>query len=536
MFRSNAINWRGFVVLGWLWFVLINELRVEWTVNPQYGYGWAVPFLCAYLIWENATKRRLNNVNSSAEKRRLPSSIVLLLIFLGALFYAPTRLVLEANPGWRLFSWPLALEVAVITLGLLRLTFAEASNLNLQSRFQYRDFVFPICFFLVAVPWPTWLEHNVIQGLTRLDASGSVELLGWFGIPAMAHGNVIEVATGPVGIDEACSGIRSFQATLMISLFLGEFYQLSISRRAALIFAGFSLSFLFNLARMTLLVWVAATKGISAIAAWHDPAGVTILLGCFFGLWGLGMLFKRNGRPTKQPNVAAETTSEQVAPPPIIVAKFRTMLLPLFIWMVLTEIGIESWYRWHEARLPRATEWTVAWPTNSPTFKRGILPAKTMEILRFDEGQSVSWSDAEQMWSAVYLRWNPGRTALHLAENHTPAACLTATGRTLKVISELKWFDLGGTNLSLRLPFAIYEVTDIAKPYYVFYCLWDDRASAQGFKTTGLKFDNRMASVRAGLRNPGQRSLEIALIGPDNADAAEAALREELAKIIQIKN
>src|ERR1039458_4844726 len=40
--------------LAWLWFTLINHLRVEWSVNPQYAYGWAVPFLCLYLLWRNA--------------------------------------------------------------------------------------------------------------------------------------------------------------------------------------------------------------------------------------------------------------------------------------------------------------------------------------------------------------------------------------------------------------------------------------------------------------------------------------------------
>lgn len=29
--------------LAWLWFVLINHLRIEWSVNPQYTYGWAAP-------------------------------------------------------------------------------------------------------------------------------------------------------------------------------------------------------------------------------------------------------------------------------------------------------------------------------------------------------------------------------------------------------------------------------------------------------------------------------------------------------------
>ena len=533
MFPRNAINWLGLAAVGWLWLVLVNELRIEWTVNPQYGYGWAVPFLCAYLIWENVAQRRLNPGNASVTGSGPSPFIVLLLIGLCALLYAPTRLVLAANPGWRLFTWPLAVEVIVITLGWLRLASANGAAQNFRSQFHFRDFIFPVVFFLVAVPWPTWLEHHVIQGLTQLDADGSVELLGCFGIPAMAHGNVIEVATGPVGIDEACSGIRSFQATLMISLFLGEKYRLSNFLRASLVIAGFLLSFLFNLARMTLLVWVAATKGIAAIATWHDPAGVTILLACFFGLWRLGLWFHQTGRLTRQPNAPAETFLDQMAPPVMIAINVRTMLWPLFIWIMFTEIGVESWYRWHEARLPPAREWTVAWPTNHPTFKRNVLPARTLEILRYDEAQSVSWSDPQQAWSAIFLRWNPGRTALNLAENHTPAVCLTAAGKKLKVISELHWFDVGETKHTLRLPFAVYEVTDSIRPFYVFYCLWDDRASAQGFKTAGLKFDNRMAAVRSGLRNPGQRSLEIALFGPADVDAAEAAVQTELPKIIR---
>ena len=33
-----------------------------------------------------------------------------------ALLYAPTRLIEEANPGWRLVSWALAIEVVGLTL------------------------------------------------------------------------------------------------------------------------------------------------------------------------------------------------------------------------------------------------------------------------------------------------------------------------------------------------------------------------------------------------------------------------------------
>ena len=58
----------------------------------------------------------------------------------------------------------------------------------------------------------------------------TVQALHLFGIPALQNGNLIEVKTGLLGINEACSGIRSFQATLMVSLFLGELYQMSWRR------------------------------------------------------------------------------------------------------------------------------------------------------------------------------------------------------------------------------------------------------------------------------------------------------------------
>src|ERR1043166_4848346 len=44
---SHAVHWFPtafwFLALGFLWFVLISQLRIEWTLNPQYSYGWAVP-------------------------------------------------------------------------------------------------------------------------------------------------------------------------------------------------------------------------------------------------------------------------------------------------------------------------------------------------------------------------------------------------------------------------------------------------------------------------------------------------------------
>jgi exosortase/archaeosortase family protein len=554
--RRTLISALWFLPVAWLWLILINELRVEWTVNPQYSYGWAVPFLCAFLIWQRLQRSGVSSqksvVSSQWSAVGSPSSIFYLLFALCALLYAPTRLVEEANPGWRLVSWALALETVGLTLLFIRLALGafplrhgrgegQGEVSFSPSAFRFSAFVFPVCYFLVAVPWPTLIEAPLIQGLTRMDTTFTAELLGWLGIPAMPHGNVIEVATGVVGIDEACSGIRSFQATLMISLFLGELYSLGALRRVFCVFVGFALSFLFNLARMLLLVWVAARKGVAAIASWHDPAGVTILVACFFCLWGLGVLLKNRKQKVESRNQGRKAeggneNAERLKTKTLKVENRNEFLLSVFhisafslaVWILLTEFSVEAWYRTHEARVPMATQWTVAWPTNNLTLKEMPLTAKAREILLYNEARSATWTDGDWTWQAVFLRWKPGRRAMHLAQGHTPEICLTAAGHEVKTISPQVWFDVKG----LQLPFSVNAVTDTPRPVFVFYCLWDDRSSALRNQDLAPTYGNRLALVLAGQRNPGQRSLEIAVSGPDNTAAAEAALAAELKQLI----
>lgn len=60
-----------------------------------------------------------------------------------------------------------------------------------------------------------------------------------------------------------------------------------------------------------------------------------------------------------------------------------------------------------------------------------------------------------------------------------------------------------------------------------------DRTSAQGRGALSLNYGNRLAPVLAGLRNPGQRSLKIALTGNLNEAQARTAFQNQLQKIIE---
>src|SRR5207244_441830 len=91
---------------------------------------------------------------------------------------------------------------------------------------------------------------------------------------------LVEIATGVLGVEEACSGIRSLQATFMASIFLGEWYRLRVGARLVLVGIGILAAFLSNVVRTIALSISAVRSGQSAVDALHDTAGYTTLTAC----------------------------------------------------------------------------------------------------------------------------------------------------------------------------------------------------------------------------------------------------------------
>ena len=124
-----------------------------------------------------------------------------------------------------------------------------------------KHFAFPICFILVAVNWPYRIENSLKHRLMNAVSGLTVEIIGWLNVPAVQHGNVIELSTGSVGVEDACSGIRSLQSTIMAGWFVGEFYLFKWSRRFLLLVVGIPLAFSFNVVRTLFLTWHASAGG-----------------------------------------------------------------------------------------------------------------------------------------------------------------------------------------------------------------------------------------------------------------------------------
>jgi exosortase len=501
--------------LGYLWFRLIDNLRLEWSSNPQYGYGLSVPILVAGLLlrrWHHA--KPISQNNSGAEKRLLPVLLCATLAFL----YLPTRLIEAATPEWRPIQWLLGFETIGLTLFAIRLA---------GGKLWLRQLAFPVAFFLVSIPWPTLFEQPVIQGLTRLNAGMVVNVLGFLDVPALQHGNTIEVATGVVGISDACSGIRSFQSSLMISLFLGEYYLFNWQRRVILVPISFALAMLLNLCRASLLTWIAAKKGTGAIAEYHDEAGLTILLVCTGLLWAAAWLL--NLRNKTVPEKTAQTVSGEKNTP----AHANRFSLALVIWIIAVESGVALWYHLRESHLQPMVNWAVNFPHDNPSYQDVPITGDDRTLLRFDEGQKGRWRDADGTdWQAFYFAWNPGRVAGYLAKRHTPDICITATGLKQTGATELQLMTVGKVVLPMR--HYVFQTSEGA--LQVYQCHWEAGLPPDAYTADESARFNLIRGVWAGRGNQGQKVFEVILSGYENAEAAKAALEQRLPQLIKVEN
>jgi exosortase len=507
--------------LGYLWFHLIDNLRLEWTTDPQYSYGLVVPLLVLGLLlrrWQHIAGQRCSSV---AGNPWLAVSFICLLAF----FYLPTRLVEEATPEWRPIQWSLGVQTVGLTLYAIYL--AAGKGLLRQA-------AFPVAFFLVAIPWPTLFEHPIIQGLSRINAAMVVNVMGILNVPAIQHGNVIEVSTGMVGINDACSGIRSLQSSLMISLFLGEFYLFGWRRRLLLIPVSFLLAMILNVCRTSLLTWIAAKNGIAAIAKYHDEAGMTILLVCTAMLWGVGWFLNRRNIPHGNDKTAAANglhplNSESGEKARRWINRFGIVLI---IWLAVVESGVGLWYRIRESHLKPGPSWTVNFPTDNPTYKDVPLTVDEHQLLCFDQGQQGEWRESEgTVWQAFYYNWLPGRVAGYLAKRHTPDICITATGYKMTAGPTLMVLDVN----NVELPMRHYVFDSSNGPLQVYQCLWEAGMGKDSYTADESSRFNLIRGIWAGRGNKGQKVLEIIITGYDDPALAKQALVRELGKIIKVE-
>ena len=504
--------WLVWLILSVLWASLVNQLRLEWASNETYSYGFIVPILLLYLF-----SLRWRTLEPDLPTKTAPHRILFVGIILLAAMWLPLRLIQEATHRWRIVGWGMAFVVVGISLGLMWYRLGNRRAMHLA---------FPVAFIFTAVPWLSVFEGPLTQYLMRADARIASFALNWLGVSALQLGNVIQTASGRVGVNEACSGIRSIQITLMISLFLGELYRFSVIRRLVLVFSVILVALVCNVGRTFTLAWISTQQGNTVMEKWHDSIGFAVLAASLGALWTLAFWMNAGRSEPEIPSADAVERKLDLYPWP------QTLLLCLACWLVFAETGTEAWYRVHEFRV-YPPMWSVQWPTGRPGFQKSGVGESISKQMKYSEAEQASWlGEKGTSWSAYFFRWHPGPNSASLARAHNPEVCMPATG--LRLV--LKHEDLVFKVNDLAIPFVHYVFQDSGRPLHVWWCVWNEASSLQRDidpRIDSTSYTGVLKDVLRGQRNLGQQVLEIALAGESDPKAANAALVSLLPQLIK---
>lgn len=274
---------------------LVSRAQWFWNNRPDMQFGWLVLALSAFVVWDGWEKR-------PRMEPRLRWPVLLLgaggcaVLFLSQIYMAAFGMMPAALMG-------------MTVCGFLPVIFA-----NLLYVFGWpgvKHFAFAFLFLLIALPLPSALHNPIVNGLQAKVARVNVEVLNLAGIPAQQIGSLIHLPNGTVGVDEACSGIRSLQSTVMATLFIGYLMLKSRSLQFWLLVSGVALAIVGNLGRSLYLSFTANARGLESINEVHDTAGWSILIFTAVGVAGLAWAFSKLEKAAEKYRTLPEEATAQ---------------------------------------------------------------------------------------------------------------------------------------------------------------------------------------------------------------------------------
>src|SRR5450755_2117238 len=151
--RPSIFPWPPIVVIV-LWAWAIWSCAEHWRGNPNYSYGWVVPLLALGF----ALRRYLQLISTGAanltsvSRKPIAVQVFIGLVFAGAVFF----LEYSREQVWHpeIVLWSICLLAIISTIAIL----AVYGGTRLA-----RTELFPVLFFLTAVPWPPRFEQPIVS-------------------------------------------------------------------------------------------------------------------------------------------------------------------------------------------------------------------------------------------------------------------------------------------------------------------------------------------------------------------------------------
>ncbi|MGF1531404.1 MAG: exosortase/archaeosortase family protein [Puniceicoccaceae bacterium] len=512
--------WNTAIFLTSLILLFIWVLHLEWSYSDDYQYGWVVApgvLLTLYLRWSNRPDPELGD-----PKR---SRVVHTLITLLALGSLPFFIVYAAGPEFRGLLWVFGFWVVLI--GLL--------NFYLIGGFPWLlHFAFPWAILLVSIPWPEFIHAPLVNGLMGFVAIGVSEILVFFGIFAEATGNLIQLSNGSVGIDQACSGIRSFQLSFTFGIFLGEVFRFGYLSRAIFVLVSLCFAFFINIIRSLLLSLLFDGGGQELMNEWHDTIGIVVMFFLVSFLYAIASLYDHFFNHHQ----AANESKIHLAPTNCSIKLQDLSRSTTVLWI---SIGIASFFLselWYRLRSPQDGGLRlVALEERLPnSWNRIFLPDQVKEVLRYSHAVSGTFETKGSLEPVAFhlFTWEPGKISSSVT-GHSPDICLPSAGWSLVATLPTKTLTFDELDISIAITPYQFE-SPSGDIVHSFWAIWDRLGSTE-IVGLGDGYGTRIVGdALAGRRIDGRQTLNIIYFGNQSPEQKWADFEQVSKQFLSIQS
>jgi exosortase len=441
------------VLLGALTLALCVLLWPHWLHNPDLSHGLFMPLIFLLLLRES----RAGTPRFLATGPRATAALVGLLA--GGLLALAAGGLYAAALGWSHDLVGFTLTFALVLLLAAGLVVFSSDTIRWMP-FNWSA-VIAIGLWLMCAPIPPGTYSRLALGLQLLVTENVLRALHLLGIAAVRHGNILELANASVGIEEACSGVRS----LISCIFAGLFFSASLVRRpwSRFLLIGLSapLALVMNFIR-SLTLTLLANSGVKIAGLWHDLTGFAVLAVTAALLAGLALLLERkssdqasavsgqqaeaNGDGSKvmghgsvfsgQSSIVSGPSSAATRPSsPRLLAgalAFASALVVFFYANTRPALHRDAPVPDLAAILPTAADgWRVDTASDLYKFRDAL---QTDYLVQRTYSRDTGRGPERIIIYLAY--WRPGQASVSLVASHTPDACWPGAGWEPVPVSE----------------------------------------------------------------------------------------------------
>lgn len=515
--RVTPLGRIALLLLGAAIAALSVRLWPEWRRNPDLSHGLVMPIVFVLLLREarQGTPRYLRG-----GPLRAASFLALLA---GALLALVAAGMYAAAVDWSHALVNVMLALAVVAmLGAALIAFASETVRLIP--FNWTALV-AAGSWLLAAPLPPGTYTRLTLNLQLWVSEAVLRTLHLLGIAAIRHGNIIDLARASVGVEEACSGIRS----LISCVFAGLFFSATLVRRPwarALILllaapVALTMNFLRSLA-LTLL----ANDGVDIAGTWHDVTGFAVLGVTAALLGGLAVLLERGQPP------AVPATSEPPGWPGRTPGLQRALAAGLGVASVLVALFVfntRSAPREDEpvpdllGLLPAAA---AGWSVRTTPLYQFSGTLQTDHLAQRNYYRASGEVPTEIILYVAY--WRAGQAPVSLVASHTPDACWPGSGWTARPIAEPRAQLAVGERALPAAEYRVFAAND--QPQHVWFWHLYDRHPI-GYRDPRSPGELLRIAWRYGFRHAGdQFFVRVSSNRPWNEIAGEPLLAEFFAR------